>query len=59
MSDTLREYAPEHQSLEQLAAASEQLNQVKEKLERQQQEEAEKLRLEQEGTQSNNRIRYT
>lgn len=49
MSDALREFAPGHQSLDQLAAASEQLNHVKDKLERQQQEEAEKLRLEQEG----------
>lgn len=49
MADALKEVAPEHQSLKQLAEASAQLSDVKDKLERQQQEDAEKLRKEQDG----------
>ena len=49
MSDALREYAPEHETLEQLAAASEKLNVIKDKLDQQQQAEAEKIRQEQQG----------
>ena len=49
MADTLREYSPEHQSLEQLSNAAGQLANVKEKLDRQQQEEADRLRQQQKG----------
>ena len=50
MADTLKEYSPNHQTLEQLAAASDQLNVVKDKLQRQQQAESEKIQAEQKGT---------
>lgn len=49
MADTLKEYSPNHQSLEQLSAAAGQLAGVKDKLERQQQADAEKLQREQSG----------
>lgn len=51
MAETLKEYSPNHQTLDQLAAASDQLNLVKDKLQRQQQAEAEKLAQEQKGEQ--------
>jgi len=49
MASKLREHAPDHQSIEQLNAAADQLSEVKGKLEQQQQAETERLKREQEG----------